>query len=158
KGNVVMVGAAARRRQRLNTYSALLMRWALLLLGCTFAAAATGYLVAKHRPATYTAAALLTVNVHETGSDANAELLASDQLVQTYMNLIKSTTVLEPAARSEGSISAQQLATEVSVSNPGISTQLLQVQVTDRSPARAARLADGVATSLIQVQQQMSAQ
>lgn len=152
-----MAGSAARRRRQFRKYRSLLRRWVWFVLVCAVIAAGSAYVVTKRQAPTYRASTLLIVDQRTPGGDAYSNLLASDQLVQTYLSLIATPSVLEEAARQIGGVSAADLAARVRVSNPGISTQILQVQVDDRDPRRAARLANAIATSFITLQQQTAA-
>jgi capsular exopolysaccharide synthesis family protein len=129
--------------------------WFVLL--CGVIAAGSAYVVTKRQARIYRASTLLVVDQHALGGDAYSNLLASDQLVQTYLNLIATPPVLQRAARQVGGISADELAARVRVANPGVSTQIIQLQVTDRDPRRAARLANAIATSFITIQHQTAA-
>src|SRR5579884_3262321 len=152
-----MAGSAARRRRQFRKYRSLLRRWVWFVLVCAVIAAGSAYVVTKRQAPTYRASTLLIVDQRTPGGDAYSNLLASDQLVQTYLSLIATPSVLEEATRQIGGVSAADLAARVRVSNPGISTQILQVQVDDRDPRRAARLANAIATSFITLQQQTAA-
>jgi non-specific protein-tyrosine kinase len=153
-----MVGSALRRRRALRKYRSILTRWVWFVLACGVIAAGSAYVVSKRQAHVYRATTLLVVEQRAlTGGDSYTNVLASEQLVQTYLNLMKTPPVLQSAARQVGGISAAELATRVRVANPGSNTQIIQVQVDDRDPRRAARLANAVATSFITVQQQITA-
>jgi polysaccharide biosynthesis transport protein len=142
-------GKAALRRRQVDRYVAVLVRWGWFVLLCAIIGAGSAYAVAKTRPALFRATTLLLVHDRSPTGDPYTSVLASNQLVQTYVNLIQTSPVLDPAARQVGGISSQQLGSHLHVSNPGISTQIIQVQVDDRNPGRAAQLTNAVAASFI---------
>jgi len=146
----------ARRGHELRNYLAVVKRWLWLLGLCAVLAAGATFVITRLQPPVYRAATLLVVDQQASGQDtAYTSLLASDQLVQTYVNLIDQPAVLQRAASQVGGISAATLAGRVQASAQ-TNTQVIQIQVDDTNPARAAALANAVAASFIAVQQQSS--
>jgi capsular exopolysaccharide synthesis family protein len=145
--------ARAGRTSVLRTYLAVTMRWLWLLGLCTVIAAGGAFAVSMKQPRVYRATTLLTINQQLPGQDAYSGLLASDQLVVTYMALIRQPVVLARAAGQAGGISAQQLAQRVTVQNQA-GTQIIQVSVDDTSRHRAAQLANAIAAAFIAIQQE----
>ncbi len=143
-----MVSRAARIQREYRRYRAILTRWGWLIALCGVIAAASAYVVSERQAPLYRTTTLLVVHPPASnGGDAYTNLLASEELVQFYLTLIKTPPVLQLAARQVGGISADELAAEVRLSNPGLSTPIIQVEVDDRYPLRAARLADAIATA-----------
>jgi capsular polysaccharide biosynthesis protein len=104
---------------------------------------------------TYRATTLLVVGQTTPGSDPYTGLLASEQLVTTYLRLISQPVVLQRAAAQVGGITAQQLASRVSVKDQA-GTQVIELDVDDTSAVRAAQLANAVAAAFIGMQQENS--
>jgi succinoglycan biosynthesis transport protein ExoP len=78
------------------------------------------------------------------------DILISERLMKTYVELVARPVVLEAASqRLNGVYSAQQLAEKVSVSNAPIDTQILKISVRDNDPTLAAAVANAVAQSFI---------
>ncbi|MGH2516151.1 MAG: polysaccharide biosynthesis tyrosine autokinase, partial [Ktedonobacterales bacterium] len=146
----------ASKGRELRNYLGAAVRWIWLLALCTALGAGGAFAVSRIQAPVYRATTLLIVDERSAGQDAYSSVLASDQLVQTYVNLITQPAVLQKAADALGGISAGALAANVRASAQS-GTQVIQVQVDDTSPARAAALANAVATAFIQVQQQTAA-
>jgi capsular exopolysaccharide synthesis family protein len=119
---------------------------------CAILGGASAYAVAKRQAPVYRATTLLVVDQNSQKGDPYTNLLASNQAVQTYLNLIKTPPVVDQAAQQVGGVSGSTLLANLHVSNPGISTQILEIQVDNTSPHRAAALANAVASSFISVQ------
>lgn len=137
----------------LRTVGSTTVRWLWFLVFSTLLAAVGAYVVSRAIRPVYQATTLVIVDAQGTGDSSYTGLLASDQLVVTYMSLITQPVVLQEVASQVGGVSATELAQRVKVSDePG--TQIIQIQVEDTSPTRAARLANGIASAFITVQQQ----
>ena len=149
-----MATEAPRRGRELRRYFTVLTRWIWFLLLCAVVAGGAGYVVSKLQPPIYRATTLLIVDQRVSTSDPYSNLLASDQLVSTYMSLIKEPPVMDKAAQQVGGISGTALNAATLVTNPGTSTQIIQIQVDDKSASRAAALANAIASSFITVQLQ----
>lgn len=144
---------SSRKTRHLRQYLGLVTRWLWFLGLCGLIAALGALLVSKLQPPTYRATAQLIVDQSAPGQDPYTGLLASNQLVTTYVALIDQPVVLERAAKSVGGISAAALAQRVSVKDqPG--TQIITLDVDDGNPVKAARLANAIAEAFITVQQQ----
>lgn len=148
-----MVALGSPKTRHLRRYLTLFRRWFWLLGLCALVAALGALLVSKLQPPTYRATALLIVDQSAPGQDVYTGLLASDQLVATYEHLITQPVVLQRAVQSVGGISAAQLAQHVSV-NDQPATQIIELDVEDGNPVRAARLANAIVDAFITVQQQ----
>jgi capsular exopolysaccharide synthesis family protein len=134
-------------------YAAVVWRWLWLLVLCAVIAGVGAYEASRWQHPVYRASALLLVNQRAPGQDAYSALLASDQLVQTYLTLINQPAVLQGAVHQVGGVSSASLAKSVHVSNAA-GTQTIQIAVDDTNPARAAKLANAIAAVFIQQQQQ----
>jgi capsular exopolysaccharide synthesis family protein len=149
-----MPRTAASRLRKLHTYLMVVRRWLWLWALCATLGAITAFAISKSQPSVYRATTLLIVEEQAPGGDAYSNELASNQLVSTYLTLINQPTVLRMAADQVGGISATELAKRTRISNPGTSTQIIEIQVDDEHPTRAAHLANAIATAFILVQQQ----
>jgi non-specific protein-tyrosine kinase len=125
-----------------------LRRWWWLLLACMLVAAVSSFLGTTQMPRIYQASSTVIVGqtleqVNPTGTD----FYISQQLAETYREMIKRRPILTGAAQSlglgyvpdPGSVSASTVE----------GTQLLEIYVRDTDPERARLLADAVAQQLI---------
>jgi Mrp family chromosome partitioning ATPase/capsular polysaccharide biosynthesis protein len=136
----------------------LLKQWKILVI-CFVVVGAGAFIGSKLMKPLYQSTALVQVVIRSSNTnqaDIN-NLMASDQLVQTEATLATSNPVLREVASHYPDLTASQIAREVS-STPKTNTQLFQIDVVDPSPARAASLANDIATTLIKQQQQMTLQ
>ena len=145
--------AESRKGGELRAYVALLRRWLWFLVVCAFVGALGGYAMARAQTPVYQATTILVVNASSTTQDPYSNVLASDQVVQTYVSLVTQPDVLTQAAAQVGGVTEAQLAREVSASGAS-GTELITIQVDDPSPSRSAALANAVAISFITVQGQ----
>ena len=143
-------------------WTILIKHWKLVVI-CSLLVGVGANAGSKLMKPLYQSSALVQVvirsgNYNQTSYD---NLLASDQLVQTEASLATSDPVLREVASHYPGLSVIQLSGEVT-SSPKTNTQLLEIDVMDPSPARAASLANDVAATLIKQQlrsiQQNSAQ
>jgi len=107
----------------------------------------------------YQSTAIVEV-IFNTGSsqtDSYTSLLASEQLLQTETTLATSDPVLHEVASHYPGFTADQLARQVTATAKS-NTQLFQIDVVDSNAARAARIANDVAQTLIDQQRQISQQ
>lgn len=148
-----MPSPAQNKFPALRQYSAITVRW-LWFLGLSVVIAAVGaYVVSKETRPVYRATTLLIVDQQAPGQDTYTGLLASTQLIATYKVLLTEPLVLQKAADQVGGISEGQLQSHVQVTDQA-GTQLINLQVDDTDPVRAARLANAIAGAFEQVQQQ----
>jgi Mrp family chromosome partitioning ATPase/capsular polysaccharide biosynthesis protein len=147
----------AQPARALRHFRTVLQRWLWFLALCTLLGSAGAFVVSMLMHPTYRATALLVVGSPTTGgADPNSTLLASDQLVTTYLGLITQPVVLQRAAAQVPGVSAHQLTGQVSVKDQA-GTQIIELNVDDTSSIRAARLANAVAAAFIGTQQESSA-
>jgi non-specific protein-tyrosine kinase len=121
------------------------------VLLCGLIGGGTAYALAKKRAPVYRATTLLVVNEHSSNGDPYTNTLASAQLLQTYLKLIETPAVVNQAAKLVPGSSSTTLSANLRVSNPGVSTQIIEIQVDNTSPRVAAALANAVATTFIAV-------
>lgn len=138
----------------------LLKHWRLIVL-CSFLAGAGAVIGSLFVPATYQA----TVTVQSATPSPDASLLGStnqvtqslitrmDQTLQTEVDLATSDSVLAQVGAHYPGLTVAQLKSEVTAQIVN-NSQLFQVTVTDRDPARAAHLANDLAAVLITRQAQ----
>lgn len=148
-----MAGTETRKGQELRAYLLLFKRWLWLLAVCAVIGGVGTFIMTSLQPPIYRATALLVVDQQPVGQDTYSAVLASDQLVATYANLAVQPSVLKRAAANVGGITATDLATRVHAAGES-GTQLIELQVDDGSPTRAAALANAIATAFIAVQDQ----
>ncbi len=139
-------------------WTVLLKQWKLIVI-CFVIVGIGAFIGSKLMKPLYQSTALVQVVIRSSNNNQSdyTNLMASDQLVQTEATLATSDPVLREVASHYPDLTAIQLAKEVS-STTKLNTQLFQIDVVDPSPARAASLANDIATTLIKQQQQMTQQ
>jgi succinoglycan biosynthesis transport protein ExoP len=127
---------------------AVLLRWWWLLLACMVVAAVSSFLGTTQMPRIYQASSTVIVGqALEQVNPSGTDFYISQQLAETYREMIKRTPILAGAAQSLG-LSFVPDAGSVSASTVE-GTQLLEIYVRDTDPERARLLADAVAEQLI---------
>jgi succinoglycan biosynthesis transport protein ExoP len=132
----------------LREYWNIFKRWWWLMVACMLVAAGSSYIGTRGMPRIYQATT--TVMVGQTLQQTNptsSDLYISQQLAQTYAQMVQRQPILGGAAQALGleytpppdTISTRQV--------PG--TQLLEISVRDTIPERAQALADEIANQLI---------
>jgi polysaccharide biosynthesis transport protein len=144
-----MRATETRKSRELRYYFALVVRWLWFLGLCTLLGGSGAYAVSKLQAPIYRATALLIVEQGSSG-DPYSNLLASNQLVTTYVGLINQPKVMENAASQIGGISAVSLAGHTQATAQS-GTQIIVLQVDDINPSRAALSANAVANAFINV-------
>ena len=124
-------------------------KWWLIVLGMLAAVLVTFYVTANIITPMYQARVTIYVNNTASGQQvdyiSNANLVTSQRLVNTYINIIKSDTVLEKVAEASGmEIKSDQLRQAMSAEQVD-DTELFDVVITYPDPALAAQLANAVA-------------
>lgn len=130
--------------------SSLRRRWPLVLGGLALGATATCGQLFLAVP-TYDATARLYVTVAASDNGSAADLVqggnAAEQRVQSYVDIITTPRVLQPAIESlDLTTSAQELSTRVRAASPK-DTVLLNLTVRDTSADRAAETANAISES-----------
>ena len=128
-------------------------RWITLVVVTLLCVVAAGVITAL-TPATYAATATSFVSLTDAGG-ASTSLAQNSQFaqsrVESYPEVVHSPKVLDPVIRDLGlDMTAQELSHKVTAVNP-TSTVNLQVTATDHSPQVAADIANGVATNMATV-------
>jgi uncharacterized protein involved in exopolysaccharide biosynthesis len=113
---------------------------AILLCGATF-------VVASHRPATYTARATIQVTLVQTAGIGEQNALAANELAAQYAQLARSQPVLSAAAKRLGK-NASGLSSAVTAA-PVNNYNVIGITVGSSSPTRSADQANAVAESLV---------
>lgn len=129
-----------------------LRRWWLIFLCCVIAAAGTMYYTRSFITPKYQAKVTIYVNnYNRTMEDKQVEtitsgnLSTSQRLVSTYVEIIRSDSVLEKVAAASGlKITASQIKSAMSASQVE-ETELFNVFIVDEDPARAQQIANAVA-------------
>lgn len=129
-------------------YLRALQRWWWLLVACTFVAGATSYVSTLQMPRIYQATTTIIVGQSlQKANPSGQDIYISQQLAQTYAQMVKRRPILQGAAQALGlpfapapeDVTARQVA----------GTQLLEISVRDTEPERARSLADEIARQLI---------
>jgi non-specific protein-tyrosine kinase len=134
----------------LTQYLWTLWKWAWLLVVSTALAGGFSYIASSRLEATYLSRTILMVGqaIREQNPDPN-QIDLTTRLAQTYLQMLKLQTVLEPAGKAVNPpVPWNRLAQQVSASMIG-GTQLFNVNVIDTHPVRAKVLADAIARQLI---------
>lgn len=135
-------------------WSILLKQWRLIIV-CFLVVGVGAYIGSKLMIPLYQSTAVVQIAIRSGNNQADINsLLASDQLVQTEAQLAISGPVLQEVASHYRGLTAVQLSKEVTAT-PTPNTQLFQIDVLDASPARAATLANDIASTLIKQQLQV---
>jgi non-specific protein-tyrosine kinase len=132
----------------LGQYFSVVKRWWWLMVACVAVATASSYYGTTKMPRIYQATTTVMVGQSlEQVNPSSQDLWMSQQLAQTYAEMVKRRPILQSAAEamglayvpSAGNISTRQVA----------GTQLLEISVRDTNPERARVLADEIANQLI---------
>ena len=133
----------------LKRYISAMKKWWWLLVASTLVATISGYYAVSRMPRIYQATTSLMVGQSlSEANPTNQDLYISQQLAQTYREIVTRQPILRGAADALG-LPYVPRAEDVSAwLVPG--TQLLGIAVRDTDPERARALADAVAQELIQ--------
>ncbi len=129
-------------------YWNILRRWWWLLVASILIASLASYVGASRLPRIYQATTTIMVGqALQQSNPTGGDLYISQQLAQTYAQMVKRQPVLGGAAQALG-LTYTPAANDVSARQvPG--TQLLEISVRDTVPERAQALADEIAYQLI---------
>ncbi|PZR92463.1 MAG: hypothetical protein DLM67_14895 [Candidatus Nephthysia bennettiae] len=141
--------------EELRRYTRLLLRWSWLLVLCAAVGAGGAFVVTKRQAPVYEATTLMVVDQRGVGQGSYSDVLASNQSVTTYANLIPQPVVVKKAASQVPGVSASSLVGRVKASAQADSS-VIEIRVDDTDPARAATLANAVASAFIVLQQQQA--
>ncbi len=129
-------------------WSALVKRWSLIVL-CLLIVGLGAYVGSKLMTPLYQSTALVQVNI--LSSNNQTDINTSEQFSQIETQLAISDPVLREVASHYPGLTAGQIAKEVTVT-PRPNAPLIEIDVLDPSPARAAALANDMARTLIKQQ------
>ncbi len=134
----------------LRQYVTIVWKWLWLILLSTAVAGVSTWLVVRDQPPIYQSSVTLMIGQALEKANPNyTDFYTSEQLAQTYSELIKREPILRATARALGfeeewrSLQGQIMARLVP------NTQLMEILVTDTDPQRAQLIADLVAHQLI---------
>ena len=140
-----------------HTYTILVKRWLLVVI-CFFVLGLGAYVGSILSTPLYKSTAIIQVTIRSESNQADINsLLASDQLVQTEAQLAVSDPVLREVASHYTGLTVERLAKQVTAT-PRLNTQLFEINVVDANPKRAADIANDIAATLINLQQQIMQQ
>jgi len=126
------------------TLRRLVRSWYWLVLLCTVAGAAAGFVFGAITPPSY--ASTVTVFI-SAGQNIN-DIQVAQALTPSYAELATSRTLLDRVIATTGvATTADKLSGEIST-HVAVGTSLLEITVTDRDPHAAAALANGIAAEL----------
>jgi len=131
-------------------YLKTLWKWSWLIALSTIVATASSYWATTRMPRIYrTSTTLMVGRALQTADPTGQDFAISQQLAQSYLQLVRRQPVLQGTMDALGlDLPWQWLAEQVNTSLvPG--TQLLQISVQDTDPQRAKALADEIARQLI---------
>lgn len=131
-----------------EVFSALIRKLWLIVL----CAALAGSLLLIYTVAFVTPQYQASISVYVNNTDAegkvgisSSDLATSQKLVETYINILKSNTVLDKVAESvNGGVTAEQIRKMIDSSAMG-TTEVFQVKVSNEDPALAAQIANAIA-------------
>ena len=132
----------------LKQYFGIFLKWLWLIIACIAIASISALLGTRSIPRVYQATT--TVRIGQAVEKANPsyqEFYASEQLAQTYADIVRRRPILESVAQalnlgyipSPGNVSARRVP----------NTQLLEISALHTDPTMAVRLADEIANQLI---------
>ncbi len=134
----------------LTQYLLRVLRWWWLIVLSTVVAAVASYYVSAQQPRVYqTTTTLMVGQVIQQANPTGADFATTEQLAQSYAQMVARQPVLQATVDSLGlRMNWQQLRSRVYAA-PVPQTQLLAIAVNDVSPERAVAIADEVAYQLI---------
>ena len=137
----------------LKSYLRVLRQNVALLIAAALVGALGGLGAGLLTPRAYTAQTQLFVSIPNTGNatDLQQGSAFTQERMQTYVDMANSRSVLRPViAELDLDVTPDVLAKRVRASSDP-QTVLISIEATDRSPAQSARIAEAVATSLVEV-------
>jgi len=127
-------------------YLMILQRWAWLLVLGLILGTISGFIISKYQTPVYLSSTKMLVVRASQSQNADLAYLSSQELGQTFVQLIKTSQILDPASEKLGfNISSNQIITSL-ISG----TQLISLKVEDTSPERAALIANTLVSVLIE--------
>ena len=133
----------------LKRYFSAIKKWWWLLVASTLVATVSGYVAVSRMPRVYQAFTSLMVGQSlSEANPTNQDLYISQQLAQTYREIVTRQPILQGAADALGLSFVPRTGDVSAWLVPG--TQLLGISVRDTDPERARALADAIAQELIE--------
>ncbi len=135
----------------LKQYLRIVWKWLWLLALSTAIAVAVSYYVTAQQPKIYQASAKLLVGQSLENANPNAQdLVTSEQLALTYIQIAHTQPVLRAAIDAAGVELAPEALNGMFSANIIQGTQIIDLRVVDTDPARAQALANALAYQLTQ--------
>ncbi|MCI0398626.1 MAG: polysaccharide biosynthesis tyrosine autokinase, partial [Chloroflexi bacterium] len=129
----------------LKAYIAPLRKWWWLILATTLMASVSSYLATRQQPPIYRASATLLIgSTLENPNPSGSDIILSQQLAQTYVDLAKLAQIREATMKNLGLTQLPEY-----VVSSQLNTQLIKIEVTDTSPERATAVANELANQLV---------
>jgi capsular exopolysaccharide synthesis family protein len=129
----------------LRAYLRMVWRWKLLIIVILVAAPAVAYFAERGKPHIYQSSVLVAV---DTASSSSGGTTFTTSNIDTIAALVNTTPVADLAGDLlRPKVPGSEIVGEVSA-NPSVTTGLLTITATDRSPARAAAIANAFANAL----------
>lgn len=135
----------------LKQYLRILWKWLWLMVLSTALAVGVSYYVTAQQPKIYQASAKLLVGQSLENANPNAQdLVTSQQLALTYIQIARTQPVLQAVLDTAGVQMAPEQLNGMFSANIVQGTQIIDLQVIDTDPARAQALANALAYQLTQ--------
>lgn len=127
-------------------YLIILRRWAWLLVLGLILGTISGYVISQYQTPIYSSSTKMLVVRASQSQNSDLAILSSQELGQTFIQLMKTSQILDPASEKLGyGVSGGQISANLI---PG--TQLISLKVEDTSPERAAAIANTLVSVLIE--------
>ncbi len=131
-------------------YIEIVRKWFWLIFLATLLAAGSSYFVSKSQTPIYrTTTTLMVSQITQNSNPNSVDIYTSQQLAQTYVQLITREPILTATANALGMGQDWELLKDQVSAIPITGTQLIEVSVIDTSPQRAQAIANEVAHQLI---------
>lgn len=144
----------------IKQYIAILRRWAWLIVLGAIISGSAAYFVSRSQDPVYRATARYLIDEAPGSSVGNeySQILFAQRLAQTYVQVMKTTPILEETARRLDLPAnvARRLPAMITISAPP-DTQILVINVEDNDPLRAAQIANTLGQSFIDINQERGA-
>jgi len=135
----------------IKKYASIIWHWTWLIILGALVAGGAAYLYSSNQTPIYSTSARLLIDEAPGGSSGNeySQILLEQKLATTYIELIRTRTVMEKTIAQLGlDINPAQLTNNVSVRVPP-DTQILIITVQDTDPTRSAALANTISEVFI---------
>ncbi|MHB1357588.1 MAG: tyrosine-protein kinase domain-containing protein [Anaerolineae bacterium] len=140
----------------LRKYAMLLWRWLWLIVLCAVLFGGAAYIVSRATRPVYSASVILLINTaasSSAGTDTGS-LSASQQLARTYVELLRTTDVLDKVvSKLELPYSSAKLAGRV-LASVVANTQLIKISIEDTDPLQASTIVNTLAQVFQEINQE----